>query len=243
MWSQLLGSSKTLGTESATTRRRMSCKLWEKPEIPDVYFLPNVKASNARKKELVLYGIAVEKWCYHEKRTNFIKNLFNTEGDRVDAGAAERYSNCGAGLFSMVANATRTEYLAFSHSSRSCSRVIISRGASLGGLWLSVTVNQDESSSSRVSKPDVVFFSKVWTLLYVALNFREPNKPLCQWWLSKGANWYEDRPWTLAASSTEKPVVSDRSLMVRLWRSCAEPTQEDEGKPIEKRHQETTFSP
>ena len=75
----------------------------------------------------------------------------------------------------MVANATRTEYLALSHSSRSCSRVIISRGASLEGLWLSVTVNKDESSSSRVSKPEVVFFSKAWTLLYVALNFREPD--------------------------------------------------------------------
>ena len=79
----------------------------------------------------------------------------------------------------MVANAARMEYLAFSHSSWSCSRAIISNGASLGRLWLSVTVNKDENSSSRVSKLEVVFFSRVWTFLYAALNFREPNEQLC----------------------------------------------------------------
>ena len=50
----------------------------------------------------------------------FVIHRLITDRVRVDASGAEGQSNRGAGSFFGVANAARTEYLAFSHSSQSC---------------------------------------------------------------------------------------------------------------------------
>ena len=127
---------------------------------------------------------AVEKQrSYHERHTIFIIHLFIhfiTDWGRVDASGAERKNDCGAGSFFRIANAAQMENRAFSHSLWSRSRAIISGIASSGRPWPSVTMTQDESTSSKVFKPKAISCSKDKAFLYAALNFREPNERLCQ---------------------------------------------------------------
>jgi hypothetical protein len=101
---------------------------------------------------------------YHENR--FVNHRFITNRGRVDAS--------GAGSFSRLANAALTESLASTHRPRSFSRVITSGSKSSERPWLSTTMTQDDSFSSRVSNPELVFCSRIRALLYAALNFREP---------------------------------------------------------------------
>jgi hypothetical protein len=88
-----------------------------------------------------------------------------------------------AGSFVWAANASRMDSLAFSHSSRSCSRVMTSGSASSGRLWPSKTVSLDENFTSKVFNPEVIFCSNDRASLYAALNFREPDEqlvPVCE---------------------------------------------------------------
>jgi hypothetical protein len=113
---------------------------------------------------------------------------------------------------------------------------------SLGRTRLSVSVTQDENLSNEVFNSDAIFRSKHRASLYAALNFREPAH-VCQYESSRGVEWYEDRPWSLAAFSIETSAASDRSLEVRSWRSREAPTREDAGEAMEGRHQAVIFSP
>ena len=117
-------------------------------------------------REFFLYNTTTEKtrtWC-HENR--FVNHGFITNRGRVNAS--------GAGSFFRVANAALTESLASTHRPRSFSRVITSPSTSSEMPWLSVTLTQEDSFSSRVFNPEVVFCSRNRALLYAALNFREP---------------------------------------------------------------------
>ncbi len=58
----------------------------------------------------------------------------------------------------------------------------------------------------------------------------------------KGADWYEDRPWTLAAFTAETPVISDQDLMDRSRRSRKAVTRKQIGKAIGENRQPITFS-
>ena len=86
------------------------------------------------KLALILFNLSLLQ-LHHEKRPRFVINRFITDRCRGDAGGAEaevakRQDNCGAGSFLRIANASRTEFLVFSHCSRSCSKVIKSGRAS-----------------------------------------------------------------------------------------------------------------
>jgi hypothetical protein len=119
---------------------------------------------------------------HHEKRLRFVINRFIANRGRVDAGGAEAEvaGRQEAGSFLRIANASRTECLAFSHCSLSCSRVITSGSALLVSPQPSIAMTQDESCSSKAFSPKVILFSKERALSYAVLNFREPNKHLCQ---------------------------------------------------------------
>ncbi len=113
----------------------------------------------------MLHYPSVEKQRYHDKHTSFITHRLITDWSPVDL--------TGAGPFFRVANAVHMEYLAFSHSLRSCSGVITSGSASSARSRPSATVIHD---SNRVFNPEFVFCSKDWAFLYTFLNFREPNE-------------------------------------------------------------------
>ena len=120
----------------------------------------------SRMREFFLYNTTIEKtrtWC-HENR--FVNHGFIRNRGRVNAS--------GAGSFFRVANAALTESLASTHRRRSFSRAITSPSTSSEMPWLSVTLTQEDSFSSRVFNPEVVFCSRNRALLYAALNFREP---------------------------------------------------------------------
>ena len=109
----------------------------------------------------------------------FIIHRFITDPSRgrVDASGAERSNISGAWpLFSRITNAALMKFFAFTHRSRSRSRVITSGGSSPGGPWPSVTVTEDKSFSSRTFNSEVVFCSKDSASLYATLNFRGPNE-------------------------------------------------------------------
>lgn len=131
--------------------------------------LTTVITCHAQRGKLVS-SPAERKQRYQEKNTSFLIHRLITDWSRVDTSCAD--SEAGSSL--RFANAARTEYLAFSHTSRSCSGMITSGKSSSRKTWQSVV--QD---SSRVPNPEVVVSSKYRAFLYAALNFRKPAH-LCQ---------------------------------------------------------------
>jgi hypothetical protein len=144
------------------------------------------------------------------------------------------------GSFFNLADATHTEYLSFSQSSRYRSRVITYGSAASGRTWPSVSVTQDKSLSNKVFNPEVISRSKRRALLYALLDFREPA-PVCQCDPSKGIDRHENRPWSLTTISTETSATFDRSLKVRSRKSCEAPAQEDLGEATGGRQSVISF--
>ncbi|SRR6266403_4894777 len=109
-----------------------------------------------------------------------------------------------------------------------------------------MTETQDMSISSRVFNPEFIFCSKVKASLYASLNLREPNEqqcPLCVSDNHRSVDWYEDRPLTSVAFSTERSVISEKSLIVRPRRSCEANTGKDIGEAIDEGRQSIIFFP
>jgi hypothetical protein len=103
---------------------------------------------------------------YGKQMRLFIQNT------KIDRGRIEAALRAGSIVrFVRVTCAERTESLTFSQA-----HVILFISGITSSEGPSATAIKDEKISRRVSKPEVVFCSKIRALLYVILNLRGPSE-------------------------------------------------------------------